>query len=177
MSDKFALIKASTLNINDATVRITQIRRRPSLDIPFLEDPPEWYDHFIKNYHAPGFRKGQVSYSPDKLTETRQIYWISEEKWLAASNHDPVAVENELRHIAYCKEHGISHTRIREIKKDGRWWANVITQVDEEWVATAIGDLVVPSRVLLPGETPVSLIVETAQRDAKRIENKNGNDL
>ena len=159
MPDKFDLQRSQTLNINDATCRVTQIRVRPSLEIPFLENTSEWFEHFIKNYHAPGYRYWQESLSPDKLTLTTQIYWISEEKWLAASDHDPVAVENEKRHMAYCEKHGISHTRIREVKKDGKWWSSIISQVDSEWVPAALGDLMVPSQILLPGQSPMSLLI------------------
>jgi hypothetical protein len=167
MADRFDLERANTLDPNDATVRITQIRRRPSVDIPFLTNTSEWYEHFIKNYHAPGYRRGQETLSPDELTLTSQILWISEEKWLAASDHDPVAVENEKRHMAYCEQHGITHTRIREVKKDGVWWCQAITQVDSKWIPMAVGDLIVPSKILLPNQTPASLVIENSLKNGE----------
>jgi hypothetical protein len=157
MIDDFTLKQHSTLDLNLATVRITQMYRRPSLEVQFAPDKSqEWYVNFLEKYHKTGLRYEQRSYSPDKLVLTKQIFWLNEEEWEKASTQDPFAVENMERTMKWCSEYGITNTRIREVKKDGKWWASLTTQVGQQWEYASIGNLMV-NQVLLPGQKQVLL--------------------
>jgi len=176
MIDLHTLTQYSTLDPGTALCRITQIYQRPSLDVNFGQDrSQEWFENFLEKYHKTGQRYEQKNLSPDKLTLVVQIFWIDEEHWLAASRQDPFAVENAEISIGYCEKHGIKHTRIREIKKDGRWWASVKNLVGDQWDYVSIGNFMT-SQLALPNQSPkiIELPASPLMIDTK---DKNGDNL
>ena len=158
MIDIHTLTQYSTLDPKTALCRITQIYRRPSLDVDFGQKrSQEWFHHFLETYHKTGLRYEQNNLSSDKLTMIVQIFWIDEAHWLEASLKDPFAVKNTKINMAHCKKYGITNTRIREIKKDGRWWASVKNLTGDTWDYMSIGNLMT-QQLALPSTSKTILL-------------------
>ena len=170
MIDNHTLRQYSTLDPNEALVRITQIYKRPSLDVRFGPGrTQEWYEHFLENYHKTGLRYEHDELSADKLVLTVQIFWLNEEEWIKASQSDPMALKNTRITTNWCQEHGILNTRIRELKIDGKWWASIQTQQGDAWEYTSIGNLITGQLTALPGMAKTVLLPSA--------KGKNGNNL
>ena len=156
------LRKYSTLRLEDATMRITQIRVRPSIDVEWVENSQEWLEHFLEKYHKTGQRYSKAYPSEDRLTRVTQIYWIDRAHWAMANKTDPVVIKNTTETNAYYASVGVIQTKILEQKIHGDWYASIKTNVSDEgnlnildagdgsnWNRFSLGDMILHNPTLL----------------------------
>jgi hypothetical protein len=83
---------------------------RPSTDVAFYENPPE-FDQYVKTTYADKLVFSDVEESTDGLTQVRTIFWSSEEDWVAFCT-DPECIPVFQSRQAYNEQHGITYRRI-----------------------------------------------------------------